>query len=76
LKGCFHSFRHATWVGKRSAEVCCDCEEAKSIENNAVEKATEGQRNSLNSLVVQPFLPIPVADCEAIPAVLAVHNEE
>jgi len=56
--------------------VARDGEETKSVENNAVEKATEGQRNSLYSLVVEPFLPVPVPHCEAIPAVLAVHNEE
>ena len=64
-----------------------DGEEAESVEDNAVEEATEGQRNSLGEkvrvnltrtlycLVVEPFLPVPVSHCEAITAVAAVNDE-
>ena len=52
-----------------------DSQEAKAIEDGAVEESQHGQRNALDELVIDETFIVPVENVAAIPDVLPVKDQ-
>jgi hypothetical protein len=69
-----HTLWDTTRVCKSGSQVTKDGHEAEEIVGEAVEQSLDGEGDSLDELVVDYFLAVPVEDVCPVPNILSVHD--
>lgn len=71
-----HALRDASWVCEGGPKMADIRHKAEAIESDGPEEASKRQRDSLDELLVDSLLQMPVEDIGSIADVLAINDQE